>query len=441
MSVKLPVEKLFSSVVQTGLCTRCGTCVGVCPVDNIYIPDPLGECLPEARDKCTSCGLCLSSCPGASVEFVPLEEKYVGEGRVETGFLGRVRSVYLAHAVDEGVRNGGASGGVVTAILISLLRKGKIDGAVVFGPSSRDNWVSEGRVARSEEEFLLSSQSRYYLSPMNTILSSITDSGETLAYVGLPCHVHGLRKAQQSKWSTSVKLSPVIGIYCGNNLYFEGTRAILKKLGIKSMDEVKRLSYREGEWPGHFHVETRDGVEKRISKLEFNQTIPFFINRRCLLCIDLTNELSDISVGDGWAKEGSSSGGWSIIITRTEEGERIVKEAENESAIVLEKISPEEAESMHSHAFDLKKTGASIRLEQWKYFGFEVPAYDRKVQSPSFLRKVTEFFISIEFLVASSAFGRLIFKVLPLGLTGNFFKKLRRVWIKRSKRDGGRKPY
>jgi len=441
MSVELPVEKLLRTVVQTGLCTRCGTCMGVCPVDNIYIPDPLGQCLPVARDKCTSCGLCLNSCPGASVEFVPLEENYIGEVPIETEFLGRVRSVYLAHAVDEDVRNGGASGGVVTAILINLLRKGEIDGAIVFGPPSRDNWISEGRVARSEEEFLLSSQSRYYLSPMNTILSSIAKSSETLAYVGLPCHVHGLRKAQQSKWNASVNLSPVIGIYCGNNLYFEGTRAILRKLGIKSMEKVKRLSYREGEWPGHFHVETRDGIEKRISKLEFNQTIPFFINRRCLLCIDLTNELSDISVGDGWAKEGSSSGGWSIIITRTEEGERIVKEAESESAVVLEKISSEEAEAMHSHAFDLKKTGAFIRLKQWKYFGFQVPVYDRRVHSPRFLRKLIEFFISIEFLVASSTFGRLIFKVLPLGLTGNFFRKLRSLWIKRSKRYSDRRPF
>ena len=172
MSAKLPVEKLFDSVVKTGLCTRCGTCVGVCPVENIYISDPLGDCLPVARDRCTSCGLCLSSCPGASVKFEPLEREFIKGDYLQTELLGRFRNVYLAHAVDEGVRNAGASGGVVTAILISLLRKGEIDGAVVFGPSSRDNWVSEGRVARSEEEFLLSSQSRYYLSPMNTVLSS-----------------------------------------------------------------------------------------------------------------------------------------------------------------------------------------------------------------------------------------------------------------------------
>ena len=93
---------------------------------------------------------------------------------------------------------------------------------------------------------------------------------------------------------------------------------------------------------------------------------------------------------------------------------------------------------MHSHAFDLKKTGSFIRLKQWKVLGFEVPVYDRTLQPPRFLRKLAEFFISLEFLIASSGFGRWIFRMLPLGITGNFFRKLRSVWIKRSKRKNER---
>ncbi len=51
MFAKLPIEILFERVVDKGLCTRCGTCAGVCPEDNISIADPFGDCLPVYGDS------------------------------------------------------------------------------------------------------------------------------------------------------------------------------------------------------------------------------------------------------------------------------------------------------------------------------------------------------------------------------------------------------
>ncbi len=428
MSARNPCEYLISDVVEAGLCTRCGTCVGICPVENIKIPDPLGTCLPEAGDVCISCGLCLEGCPGARVDFESLERMVfgtLGSNRL-TGF---VRKAFLAYASDEGTRRKGASGGTVTALLMNLLERREVNGVLLYAQDKIDRWKGAGRVIEDEEEIKRASQSRYHLSPMNTALRDLKGEEGRYAYVGLPCHVHALRKLEITGWKAGVDLSPIIGIYCGNNLYFEATAAMLRKLGIQSLESIEELSYREGRWPGNFYVRTRDGRESRVTKLEFNQTIPFFINRRCLFCTDLTNELADISVGDGWAKEGIGSEGWSIVLTRTPKGEQIIDAAVESGAIHIEEISIDEAVRMHSHALDLKKSGAFIRLGMWKCFGVRVPAYMTEYPSISAGRRIVELLVSLQFAFCSSKAGKAIFGLLPLKVLGGLFRWLRKTWM------------
>lgn len=432
MSARLPVEELMASVVDTGLCTRCGTCVGACPAHNIEITDPLGSCLPVAGDRCDSCGLCLAGCPGASVEFRPAEETLFG-GDTSHTLLGVVRSSYLAHAADPAVRAAGASGGVVTAVLLDLLRRGEIRGSLLYGVHEEEPWRGCGSLVESEEGIRSATQSRYHLSPMNTALAELSLREGSFAYAGLCCHVHGLRKLEAAGWRPRADIGPVIGIYCGNNLYFQATRVMLRKLGIERLEDVESLSYREGRWPGFFSVRTKDGKIRRISKLEFNQAIPFYVNRRCLFCIDLTNELAEISVGDGWAKEGADEDGWSLVLARSERGREIIERAAESGSIRLEEIGIGEAAAMHSHAFDLKKTGSFLRLGLWKSWGFSVPSYDRGSSAVKWSRRLAERIVSLQFLLCSSPPGRLLFRSLPAGVLGPFFRWLRRIWMERSR--------
>lgn len=433
MSAQLPVDILFRRVVDRGLCTRCGTCAGVCPSGNIKITDPLGSSLPRRENQCIACGLCLQSCPGERVDFIDLKTSLFGQ-RASNPFMGVTRGAYLSCAVDPDIRNAGASGGVVTALQLFLMRKNEINGSILYGPSSSQPWRGEGKIARTEEEIKNSGQSRYHLSPMNSVLSKLRNKEGTFALVGLPCHVHGLRKLQRSGWNSRAVISPVIGIYCGNNLYYEATRVMLRKMGVEKLDDIVSLHYREGEWPGNFTVTDKKGVTRSISKFDFNQLIPFYINHRCLTCVDLTNELADISIGDGWAKEGDWQGGWSLILTRSELGEEIVKRAAGDGVIELEPVSREEAVAMHSHGFDLKKIGAPIRLNLWRKFGRAVPEYRTEYPPSRFYRRIAEVFISVQFIACSSEAGRMMLRILPLKALGSFFRFLRRFWIKISKK-------
>lgn len=429
MSAPRPVDTLIERVVRRGLCARCGSCVAACPAGVLSIRDPLGDCLPAAGEGCTACGMCLAACPGDQMLFEPFERELFG-GAAADAHLGSFRTIRLAHAADPAVRRAGASGGVVTALLLDLLARGETRGAVVFGPHVREPWRGTGRIARTREDILAAAQSRYHLSPLNEALAGRGVGAEPLAYVGLPCQVHGLRRLARAGWKGAAGLDPVIGIYCGNNLYYGATRAILRKLGIRGLEEIAYLAYREGKWPGSFLVRARDGRERSIPKLHFNQAIPFYVNRRCLFCVDLANELADVSVGDGWAREGEGGEGWSIVIARSERGERLVERAIAGGALAAERIDAAAAARMHAHAFDLKKRGAFLRLALWARFGCAVPRYDRRPPRVGAGRRLAEALVSAQFAFCSSAAGRALFAVLPLGAAGRLFALARSVWMR-----------
>jgi len=127
------------------LCTRCGSCAGVCPTDAITMgPDAYPVLAP---DRCISCGLCGAVCPGKSVNYGDLAEQVFGERFVDEGFDGRVARTYVGFAADERLRRGGAGGGVVTGLLAYLLKSGQVDGCLVSRMKTDTPWMGEPFIA------------------------------------------------------------------------------------------------------------------------------------------------------------------------------------------------------------------------------------------------------------------------------------------------------
>ena len=72
----------ISLVVEEGLCTGCGTCVGLCPEDCITIESNyvLGSREPVVdQEKCVKCGVCQAHCPTYQVNK---EEGSVARGKI-----------------------------------------------------------------------------------------------------------------------------------------------------------------------------------------------------------------------------------------------------------------------------------------------------------------------------------------------------------------------
>lgn len=51
--------------IEPDKCTRCATCVRLCPVGNIV----MGASVPEVGSRCLTCGACYHNCPAAAIRY------------------------------------------------------------------------------------------------------------------------------------------------------------------------------------------------------------------------------------------------------------------------------------------------------------------------------------------------------------------------------------
>jgi len=419
---------LKAEIIDTGLCTRCGGCIGVCPDDALEIGDVLGDCLPQQKGDCNDCGLCHTACSGGEVIFPQLNEQVFGH-QPENMLLGQYENIFVGHASEGGVRSQGASGGVVTAVLCNLLTKGEVDGAIVLGMDEAEPWKSEVRIARTPSEVQAAAQSKYSLSPVNTIFRELEDLPGRFAYVGLPCQVHSLRKLQAAGHPAANKITHVIGSYCGTILQFDAVRSFLRNNGVRDIEQVADLQYRAGEWPGQMQVTLKNGEVIALKKFYANYLIPFFMVDRCKLCTDLANEFADIACGDAWAPVYEERGlGWSLVMGRTKRGAALLDSMAAEGKLTLQPLEEESAVSMHSHMLDFKKRGAFLRMERRAKRGQPVPEYGYKPNDIPRERRIFEAVLGAIFWLCSLSIARWLVEHFPVRITGQLFEQARLTW-------------
>ncbi|MDP3694898.1 MAG: coenzyme F420 hydrogenase/dehydrogenase beta subunit N-terminal domain-containing protein, partial [Desulfocapsaceae bacterium] len=187
-------EQLDQHVIVQGLCVRCGLCVGVCPVSALGFND---DGYPQLIGKCTGCEFCNSCCPGGDVDFPALSRRVYGVDYDPLSLQGYVENMYVAYPGDSAVREAGASGGLVTGLLLYLLAKKKIDGAVVAGMDPEKPYCTKGVLATTAEEIIAAARSKYSVTPSMDVLQFLRRSKGRFAVVGLPCQIQGLRKLEK----------------------------------------------------------------------------------------------------------------------------------------------------------------------------------------------------------------------------------------------------
>ncbi|HEO64187.1 MAG TPA: 4Fe-4S dicluster domain-containing protein, partial [Candidatus Omnitrophica bacterium] len=187
------------TVINNALCTGCGTCVALCPKEaiDLIINEKLGGYVPRINEeRCDNCGICLRVCPGPLVDFRQLNLE-IFKKDPENYLLGNYLNCYLGYATDTNIRYDSASGGLITQVLISALKKGIINGALVVRMNKDNPLIPFPFIARTKQEIIEASRSKYCPVPANIALKDIVQSqkSEKFAVVGLPCHLHGVRKA------------------------------------------------------------------------------------------------------------------------------------------------------------------------------------------------------------------------------------------------------
>jgi coenzyme F420 hydrogenase subunit beta len=199
--------------------------------------------------------------------------------------------------------------------------------------------------------------------------------------VGLPCQIHGVRKAEAYIKDLDKKLVVHMGLFCSHTVNYNGTIFLLRKLGL-SPRLVREIAYRGRGWPGHLVCKLANGMELTFPYAEswnaywtiFSSF--FYTPLRCLMCFDETNELADISLGDAWLRKFKyDKVGRSLVVVRTDRGREIIESALSEGVLLLEDISPSEVELSQSEALKFKKKDINSRLALLKKLGKEVPNF------------------------------------------------------------------
>jgi len=369
-------------VVKRKLCTGCGTCAGICPRGAIEMVLKKGRYVARLdKERCNRCGLCHDACPGHGVDFEMLGDTLFGDIPEDTA-VGRYLGCYVGHAMDKGVRYSSASGGIVSALLVYALQEGLIDGALVTRMRRDDPLTPEPFIARTREEILSASGSKYCPVAANTALQAILDGKDRIAAVGLPCHIQGLRKAEQRIPKLAQQIRYHISLACSLNFSFLGTARFLQNLGI-APNRVAVLQYRGQGWPGSVLIRLKDGRRRTVPCGECYRQLGPYLLRRCTLCSDMLGELSDLTCGDAWVPQimRTDRAGSSFVVSRTPAAEELLESAASQQAVELSDLELEDLLTSQGHAL-FKKRKLKARLRLFRLAGQSVPVYRQKLLTP-----------------------------------------------------------
>jgi coenzyme F420 hydrogenase subunit beta len=330
-------DELQSKVIGTGMCTTCGACVSACPNNFIHFENQRLR-WPITQSECEYCDKCYNACYVIRREFMGEIAKIIFGIRKKED-LGSFKRIVSARS-KESSKQGSQDGGIVTSLLIYAHKEKTIDGAI---NTQRDRWIPTTHVAKTKEEFISASGTKYGIVPvLKELRPAVIDHGlSRVCIVGSPCHIQSLRYLQYSNMLLASMVKLTIGLFCRENYNSQLIAENMRKKGFE-MGEVRKF-----EISDEFNIWVS---ERKISFpiVEVKNWVP----RHCLVCEDFTNELSDISIG----KEGSPEG-WSTVIVRTERGEEVFSGLERERFIEIKRLEN----------LDRIKEMAERKREQAKY--------------------------------------------------------------------------
>jgi len=325
-------------VVLWRLCIGCGACVSVCENNAISLRDFPDRGIRPLVDssKCEKCGECVKVCPGIGVEHQICDKKTLPE-LVES--WGPVLEVHVGNATDSEIRYKGSSGGIVSALALFALERQQVSKILQIGPEPEYPLQNRTVFSKNRKDILACTGSRYSPASPCEKFNWIRKAKDKCVFIGKPCDVAALRKAQNLDLSLDKNIVVAISIFCAGTPTTNGTNKLLDLLGIE-ISQVEAIRYRGNGWPGMFTVCKKDDNESQF-QLTYKQSWDDVLSKhrqlRCHLCPDSTGELADIACGDPWYRKGDvSEAGTSLVLVRTEKGRKFIQEAVRNGYIKLQ---------------------------------------------------------------------------------------------------------
>lgn len=356
----------LSKIVDNGLCLGCGGCVATLQRDDLkmamtsdgYLRPSVVPLDANERAKLVQvcAGLALEHDGSREEEYHPL--------------WGPIREVSTGYATDPEVRYRGSSGGVLSALAISLVESGEVEFIWSTAADPADPIGNESAPRVSRQDVLTAAGSRYApSSPLAGIERHLAD-GRRFAFVGKPCDVAALRRMAQHDPRIDDQIPYKLAFFCAGVPSRKGTQQVIEAMGINP-DRVTRFQYRGDGWPGFARARDLDGNE---AQMDYNSSWGTILNKhlqfRCKICPDGIGEFADIACADAWyGKDGypdfTERDGRSLIVVRTKAGQRLLDNARAGQQVATDSLAVDEIARMQPYQVNRKRNTIARSAALW----------------------------------------------------------------------------
>ncbi|MCK5615430.1 Coenzyme F420 hydrogenase/dehydrogenase, beta subunit C-terminal domain [Candidatus Pacearchaeota archaeon] len=334
-------------VVEENWCIGCGMCAAVCPLNRLEMRfNERGEYNPFEVDGCKECGesclLCYQVCPAHGNTKNETEigcEYYAGvDGAKYADETGYYLSSYVGFSDKNDHRKNGASGGLATWMLESLIETGAVDAVVAVIRTSNPDKLFEFKICKTTKEVRACSRSAYYPVEISRAIRHILTNEGTYAIVGLPCVCKSIRLAQDKFPKLKKRIKYVLGLTCGHQCSKFFTEYICA-LGGGNPYELKEFTFRKKDLtqPASNHVfefSSGNGKDKVVGKVFWRDGVSYaYVNGYfqipgCFYCDDIFAECADVAFMDAWLPEYEKQPeGHSLVLVRNSRVDKAIREA------------------------------------------------------------------------------------------------------------------
>lgn len=364
-----------NAAASIDLCVGCGVCAGVCPTGNLVMAwTDTGLLRPQDRGTCVvPCGRCLAVCPSRTrVE----DETTLACACFSTNTavrFNRVAGYFLnvyAGSASPGYRARGASGGMASWFLASLLEQDKVDCVVHVRADDTPGRLFDYSLTTQPEEVRRGAKSVYYPVELSRAIQAIVRHPKRYAIVGLPCVLKALRLAMLMDSLLRGRIVMLVGLVCGQNK----SRAFVDYLALSNGIDpasVTSVSFREkppNKAANQFQALIRTAVEAVAMPREglYGKTWASgeFTPACCQICDDVFAETADVVFMDAWLLEYvRDGGGTSLVLTRSEEAQRHIEQGIKNGEAAIRPIDIEDL--IRSQAGVVERKGRQLSYRLW----------------------------------------------------------------------------
>jgi coenzyme F420-reducing hydrogenase beta subunit len=367
-------ENVLESVVSNNLCIGCGMCAGICPFNEFgeYVSRKQGGRCPD------TCNVCLKVCPFSAQ---PENEDTLGTklfanvpGIKHTPETGYYLENFVGYSTVHDHRANGASGGLATWILETLLNENLVDQVACVSPTKVTEKLFKFAICSSPEDIRKCSRSCYYPVEISEMIQHILSNEGRYAIVGLPCVCKAIRLAMQLNPKLQDRVKFVLGLTCGQtkSKFFAEYICALGGGDPKYLEQftfrVKEPRRPASDFGMKFICQTgknppREGVVFWSEGIDQIWNHRYFTPNACNFCDDVFAELADICFMDAWLPEYFPNWrGHSIVLVRGNALVEVLEESINNGSLSAKKLNIREVVKSQLGVLHSKRGDISRRI-------------------------------------------------------------------------------